>query len=70
MTRSEDPAKLNVTVEPGFSVWKMVPISVNVAFSEAAANTVSVPDAVGRRSRSAADEESGGERGDRAGRRR
>jgi hypothetical protein len=34
---------LNVTVDPGFSVWKIVPISVNVALSDAAANTVSVP---------------------------
>jgi hypothetical protein len=38
---------LKVTVEPGFSVWKIVPISVNVAFNDAAANTVSVPDAAG-----------------------
>jgi hypothetical protein len=47
VTRSEDPAKLNVTVDPGFSVWKIVPISVNVAFSDAAANTVNVPAAAG-----------------------
>src|SRR6478609_1332303 len=43
VTRSEDPAKLKVTVDPGFSVWKIVPISVCVAFKEAAANTVNVP---------------------------
>jgi hypothetical protein len=42
VTRSEDPAKLNVTVDPGFSFWKIVPISVNVAFSDAPANTVRV----------------------------
>ena len=47
VTRSEEPAKLNVTVEPGFSVWKIVPIFVNVAFSDAAANTVNVPAATG-----------------------
>jgi len=47
VTRSEEPAKLNVTVEPGFSVWKIVPICVNVAFSDAAANTVNVPAATG-----------------------
>lgn len=47
MTRSEEPAKLNVTVEPGFSVWKIVPIWVNVAFNDAAANTVNVPAAAG-----------------------
>src|SRR6478672_8671095 len=47
VTRSEEPAKLNVTVEPGFPFWKIVPISVKVAFSDAAANTVNVPSAAG-----------------------
>ena len=47
VTRSEEPAKLNVTVEPGFSVWKIVPIWVKVAFNDAAAKTVTVPAAAG-----------------------
>jgi hypothetical protein len=38
---------LNVTVDPGFSVWKIVPIWVNVAFNDAAANTVIAPAAAG-----------------------
>jgi hypothetical protein len=36
---------LKVTVDPGFSAWKIVPISVKVAFSDAAANTVKSPGA-------------------------
>src|SRR5664279_4571173 len=47
VTRSEEPAKLKVTVEPGFSFSYVSPSSVNVFFSDAAANTViapSVPD--------------------------
>ena len=47
VTRSEDPAKLNATVVPGFCCWKMVPISVKVAFSEAAAETFSVAPSAG-----------------------
>src|SRR6478735_3227412 len=31
VTRSDEPAKLKVTVDPGFSAWKIVPISVKVA---------------------------------------
>ena len=43
VTRSEEPAKLNVTFVPGlsFSIW--APNSVKVAFSDAAANTVMSP---------------------------
>ena len=43
VTRSEEPAKLNVTFVPGlsFSIW--APSSVNVDFSDAAANTVMSP---------------------------
>jgi hypothetical protein len=46
-TRSDDPAKLNVTVDPGFSCWKIVPMWVKVALSDAAANTVSVAEPLG-----------------------
>jgi len=46
-TRSDDPAKLNVTVDPGLSCWKIVPIWVKVALSDAAANTVSVAEPLG-----------------------
>ena len=42
-TRSEEPAKLNVTDVPGLSFSKRVPSSVNVDLSEAAANTVTSP---------------------------
>jgi len=47
VTRSEDPAKLNVTVVPGFCCANVWPSSVNVFFSDAAANTVTVPLAPG-----------------------
>jgi hypothetical protein len=38
---------LKVTVDPGFSCWKIVPIWVKVALSDAAANTVSVAEPLG-----------------------
>ena len=44
VTRSDDPAKLKVTLTPGWAVSNCLPSSVKVFFSEAAANTVSVPD--------------------------
>ena len=44
VTRSEDPAKLRVTLVPGCLASKSVASSVNVDFSEAAANTVIEPD--------------------------
>ena len=44
VTRSEDPAKLRVTLVPGFLDSKSLANSVNVDFSEAAANTVIDPD--------------------------
>jgi hypothetical protein len=47
---------LKVTVDPGFSVWKIVPICVNVAFNDAAANTVSVPGAAGAADAAALDD--------------
>ncbi len=40
--RSDEPAKLNVTDDPGFCFWNIVPIFVNVAVKDAAANTVNV----------------------------
>ena len=40
--RSDEPAKLNLTVTPGLSVSNCLPSAVNVSVSEAAANTVSV----------------------------
>src|SRR6478609_8817205 len=42
-TRSEEPAKLNVTVLPGWEASNFVPISVKVFLSDAAENTVSFP---------------------------
>ena len=42
VTRSEEPAKLNVTVVPGWAASNCCPSSVKVDFSEAAANTVRV----------------------------
>ena len=44
VTGSEDPAKLSVTLVPGFLASKSAASWVNVAFRDAAANTVSVPD--------------------------
>jgi hypothetical protein len=41
-TRSDDPAKLNATVTPGLASSNVLPISVNVPLSDAAANTVMV----------------------------
>jgi hypothetical protein len=38
----EDPAKLNVTVTPGFAASKFFPISLNASVREAAAKTVKV----------------------------
>src|SRR6478609_472840 len=47
VTRAEEASKLNVTFESGCSVVKAVPISLNDSVSEAAANTVMLPDAAG-----------------------
>ena len=49
VTRSEEPAKLNVTVVPGFVASNCSASSVKVAFSDAAAKTVIAP-AMGARS--------------------
>src|SRR3954452_20390061 len=38
-----DDPKLNLTVVPGFRVWKSAPIFVNASVSDAAADTVIVP---------------------------
>ena len=47
VTRSDEPAKLKSTELPGLSVLNCSPISVNVAFRDAAAKTViDSPDAV------------------------
>ena len=43
VTRSEEPAKLSVTLVPGFLASKSLASWVNVDFSEAAAKTVTVP---------------------------
>ena len=43
-TSADDAAKLNVTVVPGFAFWKSAPILVNASVSDAAADTVIVPD--------------------------
>jgi hypothetical protein len=42
--RESLPPKLKVTFVPGCSFSNSLPSSVNVSFSEAAANTVTVPD--------------------------
>src|SRR6478672_9566406 len=46
-TRSEDPAKLKVTLAPGWAFSNSAPIAVKVFFSEAAAKTVISPDIAG-----------------------
>ena len=51
-TRSEDPAKLKVTLTPGWAFSNSAPISVKVFFSDAAAKTVISPDSAARRTRS------------------
>ena len=43
VTRSDEPAKLNVTFVPGLSFLNCSPNSVNVDFNDAAANTVTSP---------------------------
>ena len=43
-TRSEEPAKLKVTVVPGWAFSNSAPIAVKVFFSDAAAKTVISPD--------------------------
>jgi hypothetical protein len=43
VTRSDEPAKLNVTVVPGLAASKSLPSSVKVAWRDAAANTVIEP---------------------------
>ena len=44
VTRSEDPAKFSVILVPGFFASKSLASSVKVAFSDAAAKTVMLPD--------------------------
>ena len=53
--RSDEPAKLNLTVTPGWSVSNCLPSAVNVSVSDAAASTVSVFGAAAARGRGAAD---------------
>ena len=43
-TNADDAAKLKVTDVPGFAFWKSAPILVNASVSEAAADTVMVPE--------------------------
>ena len=43
-TSADDAPKLNVTVVPGFAFWKSAPIFVNASVSDAAADTVMVPE--------------------------
>src|SRR3954452_21296077 len=44
VTNPDDGPKFNVTVVPGFAFWKSVPILVNASVSDAAADTVIVPE--------------------------